>query len=306
MAEAYSDFASVYDELMDATPYEEWTERIVRLIREYGKTKPHGRPDGQVKAAGEASEETASQAQEELAGETFRAAQDELDEEAILASERDLVVDLGCGTGTLTEMLYQEGFDVIGIDNSEAMLGKAMEKRDASGSEILYLLQDMRELSLYSTVGTVVSVCDSVNYVLEEEELLQVFSLVNNYLYPGGVFIFDFNTDYKYREVIGDAVIAENREDCSFIWENYYDPEGRINEYDLTMFLRREGELFERVTETHLQRGYEPEEIRTLLERAGLEVVLMRDADTDADVSDVSERVYVVAREVSKEEALPG
>ena len=199
---------------------------------------------------------------------------------------------------------YQKGFDVIGIDNSEAMLEKAMEKRDASGSEILYLLQDMRELSLYSTVGTVVSVCDSVNYVLEEEELLQVFSLVNNYLFPGGVFIFDFNTDYKYREVIGDAVIAENREDCSFIWENYYDPEGRINEYDLTMFLRRDGELFERVTETHLQRGYEPAEIRALLEQAGLEVVLMRDADTDADVRDVSERVYVVAREVSKKEAL--
>lgn len=289
MTEAYSDFASVYDELMDATPYEEWTERIVRLIREYGKSKPHGRPESQEKVAGEVAEETSAVPQEEL------------DEEAILASERDLVVDLGCGTGTLSEMLYQKGFDVIGIDNSEAMLEKAMEKRDASGSEILYLLQDMRELSLYSTVGTVVSVCDCVNYVLEEEELLQVFSLVNNYLFPGGVFIFDFNTDYKYREVIGDSVIAENREDCSFIWENYYDPEARINEYDLTMFLRREGELFERVTETHLQRGYEPAEIRTLLEQAGLEVVLMRDADTDSDVSDVSERVYVVAREVSKE-----
>ncbi len=289
MAEAYSDFASVYDELMDATPYEEWTERIVRLIREYGKSKPHGRSESQETASGENAGEMAVQAQ------------DELDEEAILASERDLVVDLGCGTGTLSEMLYQKGFDVIGIDNSEAMLEKAMEKRDASGSEILYLLQDMRELSLYSTVGTVVSVCDSVNYVLEEEELLQVFSLVNNYLFPGGVFIFDFNTDYKYREVIGDAVIAENREDCSFIWENYYDPEGRINEYDLTMFLRREGELFERVTETHLQRGYEPDEIRALLGQAGLEVVLMRDADTDADISDVSERVYVVAREVNKE-----
>ncbi|MBR4731581.1 MAG: class I SAM-dependent methyltransferase [Lachnospiraceae bacterium] len=274
---------------MDATPYEEWTERIVKLIREYGKSKPHGRPESQETASGENAGEQAAQAQ------------DELDEEAILASERDLVVDLGCGTGTLSEMLYQKGFDVIGVDNSEAMLEKAMEKRDASGSEILYLLQDMRELSLYSTVGTVVSVCDSVNYVLEEEELLQVFSLVNNYLFPGGVFIFDFNTDYKYREVIGDAVIAENREDCSFIWENYYDPEGRINEYDLTMFLRREGELFERVTETHLQRGYEPAEIQALLEEAGLEVVLMRDADMDADVSDVSERVYVVAREVSKE-----
>ena len=272
MAEAYSDFASVYDELMDDTPYEAWKERIVSLIREYGVSKPRS----------------------ELKG-------DAMSEEELLASERDLVVDLGCGTGTLSEMLYQEGYDVIGVDSSEAMLAKAMEKRDASGSEILYLLQDMRELSLYSTVGTVVSVCDCVNYILEEDELLEVFSLVDNYLFPGGLFIFDFNTDYKYREVIGDAVIAENREDCSFIWENFYDPEGRINEYDLTMFLRREGDLFERVTETHLQRGYEPEEIRGLLEQAGLEVLLMRDADEDGEVTAESERVYVVAREIKKQ-----
>ncbi|MBO4515030.1 MAG: methyltransferase domain-containing protein [Lachnospiraceae bacterium] len=272
MAEAYSDFASVYDELMDDTPYEAWRERIVSLIREYGVSKPRSESKG-----------------------------DATSEEELLASERDLVVDLGCGTGTLSEMLYQEGYDVIGVDSSEAMLAKAMEKRDASGSEILYLLQDMRELSLYSTVGTVVSVCDCVNYILEEDELLEVFSLVDNYLFPGGLFIFDFNTDYKYREVIGDAVIAENREDCSFIWENFYDPEGRINEYDLTMFLRREGDLFERVTETHLQRGYEPEEIRGLLEQAGLEVLLMRDADEDGEVTAESERVYVVAREIKKQ-----
>ncbi len=273
MAEAYTDFASVYDELMDATPYKAWKDRILRLIGTYGVSKPKDR--------------TAP-------------AQAPSDEEAILASERDLVVDLGCGTGTLSELLWQEGFDVIGIDNSDAMLEKAMEKREESGSDILYLLQDMRELSLYSTVGTVVSACDSVNYVLDDEELLTVFSLVNNYLYPGGLFIFDFNTDYKYREVIGDATIAENRDDCSFIWENYYDPDERINEYDLTIFLRKEGDLFERTTETHLQRGYTPAEIRTLLEQAGLEVILMNDADTDRDISETSERVYVVAREITK------
>lgn len=272
MSEQYSDFAEVYDELMDATPYEEWRDRILRLIREYGVSKP---------VSGTQNEK-------------------EPDAQEILRSERDLVVDLGCGTGTLTEMLYEAGYDMIGIDNSDAMLAKAMEKREQTGSEILYLQQDMRELSLYSTVGTVVSVCDCVNYVLEKDELLEVFSLVNNYLYPGGIFIFDFNTDYKYREVIGDSVIAENREDCSFIWENYYDEESRINEYDLTMFLRREGELFERVTETHLQRGYEPSEIRELLEKAGLDVLLMRDADEDGEVTESSQRVYVVAREHGK------
>lgn len=287
MAEQYSDFATIYDELMDATPYEEWRDRILKLIETYGVSKPV-RGEGKK---GFEQEETASMAD----GVTR-----DVKEEELLRSERDLVVDLGCGTGTLTEMLYGAGYDVIGIDGSEAMLEKAMEKREKSGSEILYLLQDMRELSLYSTVGTVVSVCDCVNYVLEKDELLRVFQLVNNYLYPGGLFLFDFNTDYKYREIIGEAVIAENREDCSFIWENYYDEENRINEYDLTMFLRREGELFERVTETHLQRGYDPEEMRELLESAGLEVLMMRDADEDGEVTEQSQRVYVVARERGK------
>ena len=272
MAEAYTDFADVYDELMDDVPYEAWKDRIAWLIQEYGVSQ---RVSGEEKAL------------ESL--------------EDALASERDLIVDLGCGTGTLTELLAKDGFDCIGVDNSEAMLAKAMEKKEESGSEILYLLQDMRELSLYSTVGTVVSVCDSLNYLLEEEELLQVFSLVNNYLYPRGLFIFDFNTDYKYREVIGDAVIAENREDCSFIWENFYDPEEGINEYDLTMFLKREGELFERVSETHFQRGYEAARIEELLKKAGLEVVLLRDADTDGEVTETTERVYAVARECQKE-----
>ncbi|MCR5501274.1 MAG: methyltransferase domain-containing protein [Acetatifactor sp.] len=272
MAEAYTDFADVYDELMDDVPYEAWKDRIVWLIQEYGVSQ---RVSGEEK--------------------TLESLED------ALASERDLIVDLGCGTGTLTELLAKDGFDCIGVDNSEAMLVKAMEKKEESGSEILYLLQDMRELSLYSTVGTVVSVCDSLNYLLEEEELLQVFSLVNNYLYPRGLFIFDFNTDYKYREVIGDAVIAENREDCSFIWENFYDPEEGINEYDLTMFLKREGELFERVSETHFQRGYEAARIEELLKKAGLEVVLLRDADTDGEVTETTERVYAVARECQKE-----
>ena len=128
---------------------------------------------------------------------------------------------------------------------------------------------------------------------------MQVFSLVNNYLFPGGVFIFDFNTVYKYREVIGDTVIAENREDCSFIWENYYDPEEELNEYDMTFYVR-EGELFRRYTETHVQRGYTPAQMVRLLEQAGLQVLEMGDADSGGVVHEKSERIYVVAGEKNK------
>lgn len=263
--EAYGDFAYVYDEFMDNTPYEEWCGYLCESIDRYGVSRP-GR-----------------------------------DSKDVLESEKNLVVDLGCGTGTLTQMLYEAGYDMIGVDNSEEMLSVAMEKRDSRGSEILYLLQDMRELELYSTVGTVISVCDSVNYILEEEELLTVFRLVNNYLYPGGLFIFDFNTVYKYAEVIGDATIAENREECSFIWENYYHEEEEINEYDLTVFVQEADGRFRRFQENHYQRGYQSETIRTLLEEAGMEVAEMIDADTREAVTPQSERVYVVARECMKQ-----
>jgi len=180
------------------------------------------------------------------------------------------------------------------------MLSVAMEKREINGSNILYLLQDMRELELYSTVGTIISVCDSINYILEEDELLTVFELVNNYLYPGGLFLFDFNTVYKYAEVIGDTTIAENREECSFIWENYYHEEEEINEYDLTVFVQEENGLFRRFSENHYQRGYRVETICGLLQEAGLELVELLDADTREAVTEESERVYVAARECRK------
>jgi SAM-dependent methyltransferase len=268
MTEQYTDFAEVYDELMDSTPYGEWSDFIADIIEKYGVSKP------------------------------VRDTKDTLE------SEKNLVLDLGCGTGTLTELMYGRGYDMIGVDNSEAMLGIAMKKRAESGSDILYLLQDMRELELYSTVGTVISVCDSVNYILEEDELLQVFKLVNNYLYPSGIFIFDFNTDYKYREIIGDSTIAENRDDCSFIWENYYDEEQHINEYDVTVFVEEENGLFRRFEETHLQRGYDVPNMTALVEKSGMKVLELIDADTRGAVSDTSERVYVIAAEYKKQEGM--
>lgn len=97
----------------------------------------------------------------------------------------------------------------------------------------------MREFELYGTVKAVVSICDSINYILEEDDLREVFSLVNNYLDPKGMFIFDLNTKYKY-EQMGETTIAENREEASFIWDNYYDPEEEINEYELAIFIPEE------------------------------------------------------------------
>ena len=213
-----------------------------------------------------------------------------------------LVLDLGCGTGNMTEMLASSGYDMIGVDNAEEMLEIAMEKKVESGQDILYLLQDMREFELYGTVRAVISACDSVNYITDDEDLTEVFRLVNNYLDPEGLFVFDFNTEYKYREILGEQTIAEDREECSFIWDNYYDEDERINEYELTLFVRDEEQpqLYRKYQEEHFQRAYTLEQIGHMLTEAGLEYVTAYDDYTKESPHDRSERICVVAREHGK------
>ncbi len=212
-----------------------------------------------------------------------------------------LVLELGCGTGNMTERLASAGYDMIGVDLSDDMLEAAQEKQQQSGLDILYLQQDMRRFELYGTVRAVVSVCDSLNYILEDEELLQVFCLVNNYLDPGGVFVFDLNTIYKYETLMGERTIAENREEASFIWDNYYDSESMCNEYELAIFIP-EGKdgLYRKYEEVHYQRAYSLEKVKELMKKAGLEFVTAYEAFSKNAPTSESERMYIVAREHGK------
>ncbi len=218
--------------------------------------------------------------------------------------EDGLVLELGCGTGKMTRLLKEAGYDMIGVDNSAEMLEIAREyeyKEAESGkNDILYLLQDMREFELYGTVRAVISICDSMNYLLEEESLLQVFRLVNNYLDPKGLFIFDLNTRYKYEELLGETTICENREEGSFIWENYFDEEEDINEYDLTLFIHEKEGLYRKYEEIHYQKVYDLDCIKRLLKEAGMEFVAAYDACTKNPVKEDSERIYIIARESGK------
>ena len=179
-----------------------------------------------------------------------------------------LVLDLGCGTGQMTRRLAQAGYDMIGVDSSPDMLEIAQERK--GGLDILYLMQDMREFELYGTVRCVISTCDSLNYMTTQEDLVKVFRLVDNYLDPGGLFLFDMNSAGYYEKLCGDQTFAESRDECSFIWENSYDAETRINEYDLTLFLQRENGMYERFFETHRERAWRTREVEEALRSAGL------------------------------------
>lgn len=208
-----------------------------------------------------------------------------------------LVLELGCGTGKLMTLLGNAGFDMIGVDNSVDMLQIAREK---TSPEFLYLLQDMREFELYGTVKAVVSICDSINYVTDREDLKEVFRLVNNYLDPEGLFIFDFNTIYKYKNVIGETIIAEDRDDVSFIWFNEYDEESHLNDIDLKVFVQEEEDIYRKFQEEHIQRGYSLEEIKQIVEESGLVFLRAYDEYSNQEVRPDSERIVVVARENGK------
>lgn len=207
------------------------------------------------------------------------------------------VCELGCGTGIMTEKFAQAGYDMIGLDNSVDMLALAREKQEETGTTTLYLNQNMEEMELDGPVEAFLSVCDSMNYLLQEEQMAALFERVNQYLKPGGYFIFDLKTTYCYRNVIGNQTWVEQDEDVSYIWENYFYEDQDINEYMLTIFRRQpDSELYERVEEAHYQRAYSVERLQEMLQEAGLSMVDSLDEDMVNPVHPNSERVYIIAK----------
>lgn len=205
-----------------------------------------------------------------------------------------LILDLGCGSGTITCMLSDMGYDMTGLDSSAEMLEEAMEKLD--GRNILYLHQDIRDFELYGTMRAIISVCDPLNYITDKRQLSRVFRLVNNYLDPGGLFIFDMHTPHYYRDTLGCRSFARTCEDAAYIWENYFDGRSCRNEYYLTLFRQNDDGSYERAEEEHIERAYDEVYIRRELERAGLKVISVTDGYSFRKASENSERLVYTAQ----------
>ena len=178
------------------------------------------------------------------------------------------VLDLACGTGSLTRALALRGYELIGVDQSEEMLAQAVEKcRGLPGEAPIFLHQPMERLDLYGTVDACVCCLDSVNYVTRPAALERAFERVRLFLEPGGLFVFDINTPEKLAALDGQIFLDEN-EDVYCVWRCEYAPRRRICTYYMDVF-RRDGGLWQRGVEIHREYAYTPDELEAMLARAG-------------------------------------
>ncbi len=215
--------------------------------------------------------------------------------------DKGIVLDMACGTGTITDKLAKCGYDMIGMDISQNMLRIAGEK---CRKNILWLNQDMREMELYGTVAAVICICDGMNYLVSEDDFLKVLKKVNNYLDKEAIFIFDLKTIHFYRDVIGNRTIADNRDDASFIWENEFNEKTGINEYILTTYKQDEEDVFIRSDELHRQRGYEIEKVKSLVKESGMKLLNVFRALSEDEASESDERIYFVLQETYQQDKI--
>lgn len=214
-------------------------------------------------------------------------------------TDPEIILDLGCGTGTVTSLLAKKGYSMIGVDMSAEMLSIAADKAENENLDILYLNQPMEEFELYGTVGATISLLDSLNYLTDESELEDTFRLVHNYLDPGGLFIFDINTAYKLKKLLPGNTFCGESEKAFYSWENVYDPDYDICEFTLNFFIKN-GAGYTRHTETHYQRAYTDSFIKRLLKKCGFELMDCFDDLSFDEPSRTSEKVFYIAKKPSE------
>ncbi|MFY0546254.1 class I SAM-dependent DNA methyltransferase [Brevibacillus sp. H7] len=242
---AYAHLASVYDQLMADSPYDQWLSWLEQVWSRLG-----------------------------------RPAQ---------------VIDLGCGTGSIAIPLSKRGYRVTGVDLSAEMLAVAYTKMKQAQTDVTWVEQDMRELSL-PPADSVISLCDSLSYLTEEEDVQQTFQRVFEHLNPGGTFLFDVHSPYKILHGFGDNTFTLCEDEVSYIWQCFCDPVRLEVEHQLTFFLRQPSGLYQRVEEEHFQRAYQTVQIIRWLVEAGFEEISVTADFLNEPPANTSERLFFVAK----------
>ncbi|MBQ9760407.1 MAG: class I SAM-dependent methyltransferase [Clostridia bacterium] len=222
-----------------------------------------------------------------------------------LPTRPTLLLDLACGTGSMTVELAKRGYDMIGVDGSCDMLSEAFGR--SAGRQILYLEQDMRNFELYGTVGAVTCCLDSLNYLPTEDDLRACFACVHNYLDPNGLFLFDVNTPYKFEHVYGNnAYVLEDEIDygegdtglvyCG--WQNFYDSEHKTCEFDLSLFEEMPDGSYRRSDEQQHEYCYDLDTLKALLADTGFELLGVWSDYRFSPIEETTPRWYFATRAI--------
>lgn len=208
-----------------------------------------------------------------------------------------LVLDLACGTGRLTLLLRELGYDMTGIDLSEDMLAVARDACFQKGiDDILWLNQDMTDFELYGTVDACICTLDSLNYLTSIKDLEKCLSLVKNYLIPDGIFIFDLNTPYRFEKTYGDNSYILEDDDTFLAWQNEYSKKSKICNFYLSIFQKQENGAYQRYDEIQREKCYSMKQITSLLDKLGFEIIHVYGDFYKNPVDEESEKWYFTVR----------
>lgn len=212
------------------------------------------------------------------------------------SGEESLVLDLGCGTGSLTLALSERGYDMIGADISPEMLMIASERAYDKEKSILFLMQDMRSFELYGTVSGIVCALDGISYLDSREDVIKCFKLVRNYLDPGALFLFDINSEYRFKEVLAKRDFFLEEDGVCLGWRSEIDDEGKSCDFLLTLFCQDEDGRYTRRDETQTERIWSDYEMRTMIEESGLETVAIFSGFDMKEAEETDEKRFFVVR----------
>lgn len=209
---------------------------------------------------------------------------------------KGILLDLACGTGSLSVLLAKKGFEVVGVDASEDMLSIAQSKLYETGTDAIFLCQKMQELDLFGTIDAAVCTLDSINHLTEVNDVKEALKRVALFMNDGGIFVFDVNTVYKHKEVLGNNTFVYDMEDVFCVWQNSFDEANCTTDVSLDIFEKDEDESYIRTTEEFSERGYELEDISAWLFEVRFEVIGIYDEMTKNPVNEKTQRAVFVCR----------
>ena len=213
--------------------------------------------------------------------------------------KKNILLDLACGTGSLSEEMCRMGYDVIGVDNSEDMLNAAIEKKIESGLNIQYLCQDMTRLDMFGTIDVTVCALDGINHLPDISAIERTFERVSLFCEPEGLFIFDINTPYKHKNILGNNTFIYDMENVFCAWQNtYIGGENCRVDMSLTFFELTENGSYERYKDEFSEIAFEENIIDELLVKSGLEIAAKYDYDSFDPPRTDSEKLVYVTRKV--------